>query len=155
MNQKAAQLGTPTHHFTVQLSPTPRGARLARLLATERLHAWDLPYGVAETAAQLVAELAANAVTHARLPGRDFLLAVCTTDAERILRVEVTDTRGDRLPGLRPQPPSADSESGRGLLLVEVLADRWGVTSGPVPRKTVWAELDLAPTGAGRPHPLG
>ncbi|MFF2327051.1 MULTISPECIES: hypothetical protein [unclassified Streptomyces] len=33
----------------------------------------------------------------------------------------------------------------RGLLIVEALADRWGIDVGPVPRKTVWAELDLAP----------
>ncbi|GAA3374350.1 ATP-binding protein [Streptomyces sannanensis] len=149
MNQKPAQLDTHTRHFTVHLSPTPRGARLARLLAAERLHAWDLPYGVAETATHLVAELAANAATHGRLPGRSFLLALRTTNNEHTLRVEVTDTRPDRLPSLRPQPPSADDESGRGLLLVDALADRWGVTPGPVPRKTVWAELDLR-----RAHPF-
>ncbi|MER6994681.1 ATP-binding protein [Streptomyces sp. NPDC000410] len=146
MNQKTAQLHSPTRHFAVQLSPTPRGARLARLLATERLRAWDLPYGVAESAAHLIAELAANAVTHGRVLGRDFRLTLGTTD--RALRVEVTDTRGDRLPRCHPYAPSPDDESGRGLLLVEALADRWGVTSGPVPRKTVWAELDLA-------HPCG
>lgn len=145
MNQKTVQFGTPTCHFTVLLSPTQRGARLARLLATERLRVWDLPYGVAETAAHLVAELAANAATHGRVPGRDFRLDLRTTDGDRTLRIEVTDTRGDRLPAVQPQPPAADGESGRGLLLVEALADRWGVTPGPVPRKTVWAELDLVP----------
>ncbi|GAA3374325.1 hypothetical protein GCM10020367_37780 [Streptomyces sannanensis] len=141
MNQKTAQLNSPTSHFSVQLSPTPRGARLARLLATERLHAWDLPYGVAETAAHLVAELAANAATHGRAPGRGFLLVLRTTDDGHTLRIEVTDARGDRLP--ITQPPSLSDESRRGLLLVEALADRWGVTHGPVPRKTVGAELDL------------
>ncbi|GGW88437.1 hypothetical protein GCM10010383_16610 [Streptomyces lomondensis] len=55
------------------------------------------------------------------------------------IRIEVTDTRGDRLPALRA--PDAVAESGRGLLLVEALADRWGVTEGRFPRKTVWAEL--------------
>jgi hypothetical protein len=53
----------------------------------------------------------------------------------------VTDTRGDALP--RHRHPSPDAESGRGLLLVEALANRWGTELGPVPRKTVWAELDL------------
>ncbi|MFF0038227.1 ATP-binding protein [Streptomyces mirabilis] len=121
------------------LSPTPRGARLARLLATEWLRTWDLPHGITEAAEHVVAELATNAATHGRLPGRDFRLALhATTD---VLRIEVTDTRSDDLP-LR-QPPSTDAVSGRGLLLVEALADRWGVEVGPVPRKTVWAELDL------------
>lgn len=142
MNQKkSTQLGSPTRHFSVLLSPTPRGARLARLLATEWLRTWDLPTGLTDTAAHLVAELASNAATHGRLPGRDFCLVLHAT--ADVLRIEVTDTRGDDLPC--PQHPSAEAESGRGLLLVEALADHWGVEPGPVPRKTVWAELDLTP----------
>jgi anti-sigma regulatory factor (Ser/Thr protein kinase) len=139
--EKSTRLDTPTRHFSVLLSPTPRGARLARLLSTEWLRTWELPYGVTEAAEQLVAELAANAATHGRLPGRDFRLALLAHS--ETLRVEVTDTRGDDLP--RRQPSSPEAESGRGLILVEALADRWGVELGPVPRKTVWAELDLAP----------
>ncbi|WP_405880320.1 ATP-binding protein [Streptomyces sp. NBC_01384] len=140
MNQeKSTQLHSPTRHFGVLLSPTPRGARLARLLAMEWLRTWDLPHGVMHPAEHVVAELAANAATHGRLPGRDFRLALhATTD---VLRIEVTDTRGDDLPSR--QPPSTDAVSGRGLLLVEAFADRWGVVLGPVPRKTVWAELHL------------
>jgi hypothetical protein len=53
----------------------------------------------------------------------------------------VTDTRGDRLPS--PQLPGPHTESGRGLLLVDALAERCGVTPGMPPCKTVWAELDL------------
>lgn len=140
MNQeKAGRLHTPTHHFSVLLSPTPRGARLARLLATEWLRTWDLPYGVTEAAEHLVAELAANAATHGRITGRDFRLALLARSDS--LRIEVTDTRGDDLP--RHRPPAPDAESGRGLLLVEALADHWGTEPGPTPRKTVWAELDL------------
>ncbi|MDQ1029072.1 anti-sigma regulatory factor (Ser/Thr protein kinase) [Streptomyces umbrinus] len=146
--ERSTQLDTPTRHFSVLLSPTPRGARLARLLGAEWLRTWDLPYGVTETAEHLVAELAANAATHGRLPGRDFRLALLARG--ETLRIEVTDTRGDDLP--RHRHPSPDTESGRGLLLVEALADRWGVELGPVPRKTVWAELDLAPHS---PEPEG
>ncbi|MBZ6285746.1 ATP-binding protein [Streptomyces olivaceus] len=120
------------------LSSTPRGARLARLLAVNALRNWGIPD---EAASHVVAELAANAATHGRLPGRSFrltLLAVGDT-----LRIEVTDTRGDRMPV--PQVPEAAGESGRGLLLVEALADRWGVVEGRFPHKTVWAELRYAP----------
>ncbi|WP_420715786.1 ATP-binding protein [Streptomyces sp. NRRL WC-3719] len=39
------------------------------------------------------------------------------------------------------------AESGYGLLLVGELADRWGVRQGPVPCKTVWAELDPVAVG--------
>ncbi|MGI5427160.1 ATP-binding protein [Streptomyces sp. CA-179760] len=140
MNQeKSTQLLSSTEHFSVLLSSTPRGARLARLLAMNWMRARDLPYRVTEATEHLVAELAANAATHGRLPGRDFRLVLearCET-----LRIEVTDTRGEDLP--RHRPPALTAESGRGLLLVEALADRWGVRLGPVPRKTVWAELDL------------
>ncbi|WP_413758856.1 ATP-binding protein [Streptomyces sp. MMBL 11-3] len=133
-----AGLARPVRTFGVQLSPTPRGARLARLLATEQLRSWGVPV---DPARHLVAELAANAATHSRVPGRDFRLVL--TVAPPVLRIEVTDTCGTLLP--QPQLPAADSESGRGLVLVEALADRWGVTRGPHPRKTVWAELKLVP----------
>jgi anti-sigma regulatory factor (Ser/Thr protein kinase) len=92
-------------------------------------------------AEHVVAELAANAATHGRVPGRDFRLTLYVVGGT--LRIEVTDTCGDRLP--RPEHPAADAESGRGLLLVEALADRWGVAREPRPRKTIWAELDLVP----------
>jgi anti-sigma regulatory factor (Ser/Thr protein kinase) len=133
----------PTRQFTVLLSPTRRGARLARLLTTAHLGDWGLP---TESAAHIVAELATNAMIHGRVPGRDFQLSL-TVHRDALLRIVVTDTRCERLP---PAPgatanPAADAESGRGLLIVEALADRWGVDIGPAPHKAVWAELDLAP----------
>ncbi|MFE1286513.1 ATP-binding protein [Streptomyces sp. NPDC058751] len=140
MNQETAgreaQRVEPVRNFSVLLSPTPRGARLARLLATEQLRSWELPLSPAD---QVVAELANNAATHGRVPGRDFRLTLYVIGDT--LRVEMTDTMGDRLPRLGV--PEAETESGRGLLLVTAFADRWGVTPGPPPRKTVWAELGL------------
>jgi len=131
-----AQRVEPVRNFSVLLSPTPRGARLARLLATEQLRSWELPLS---PAGQSVAELATNAATHGRVAGRDFRLTLYVVGDT--LRIEVTDTAGDRLPRLGA--PEADTESGRGLLLVDAFADRWGATPGAVPRKTVWAELGL------------
>jgi anti-sigma regulatory factor (Ser/Thr protein kinase) len=140
VNQEIAQVGPPLalafRNFSVLLSCTPRGARLARLLAVAQLRAWDLPY---ETAQHVVAELAANAATHGRLPGRSFRLTMYVVGDT--LRIEVTDARGERLP--EAQAPRPDAESGRGLYLVEALADRWGVTGERFPRKTVWAECSL------------
>ena len=37
----------------------------------------------------------------------------------------------------------AEAEAGRGLVVVDALADRWGVAVGPPPRKTVWVELSV------------
>ncbi|MFJ2609579.1 ATP-binding protein [Streptomyces sp. NPDC091279] len=142
MNQKTStQPRRPAGHFSLRLSPTPRGARLARLLATEWLRLRDLPPRTTDTAQHLIAEFAANAADHGRVPGRDFRLALAVHD--NVLRVEVTDTLGEQLPCV--QVPSDEAESGRGLLLVEALSDRWGVEIGPFPLKTVWAELDLSP----------
>nr|WP_189597756.1 ATP-binding protein [Streptomyces pilosus] len=146
VNQEIAETRTRpdggVRNFSTLLSSTPRGARLARLLAVNALRNWGLPD---ETASHVVAELAANAATHGRVPGRSFRLTLYVVGAT--LRIEVTDTRGDRPPVLRE--PGTGAESGRGLFLVEALADRWGVSGGRFPRKTVWAEVDLAPPEPG------
>ncbi|CAL9478024.1 ATP-binding protein [Streptomyces sp. enrichment culture] len=136
MNQEFPQPDSPARNFSALLSPTPRGARLARLLATEQLRSWGLPL---DPARLVVAELANNASTHGRVPGRSFRLLLRVVGAT--LRIEVTDTRGDKLPPHRPAGPT--DESGRGLTLVAALADRWGVTDSLPPRTTVWAELTL------------
>ncbi|MFE7395976.1 ATP-binding protein [Streptomyces sp. NPDC057557] len=71
-----------------------------------------------ETMTLIAAELAANAVRHGRVPGRDFHLRLTETGG-RTLRIEVTDTRTERFtPAGVPQCPAVDEESGRGLLLV-------------------------------------
>ncbi|WTV90613.1 ATP-binding protein [Streptomyces jietaisiensis] len=127
---------------------TPRGARLARRLASHRLDAWGHPYesDLNTTVTLIVAELAANAVTHGRVPGRDFRLCLWLDPAAGLVRVEVTDTRDDRMPPESPSLPSEpDAERGRGLRLVVALASRWAVlprTDGG-PGKTVRAEIDV------------
>ncbi|KAK1180014.1 ATP-binding protein [Streptomyces sp. NBS 14/10] len=127
--------------FAVLLSATRKGARLARLLATEQLRSWGLPF---ETAALVIAELAANAALHSRVPGRNFRLTLTVTDDT--LRIEVRDPCPERLPTVRRAKEGANDpgENGHGLLLVEELADRWGVVPGLI-CKTVWAELTLPP----------
>ncbi|MFD7942720.1 ATP-binding protein, partial [Streptomyces sp. NPDC059744] len=114
----------PWHHFTMRFSSTPRGARLARRLAGERLEAWGIPYGSDghDVLTLIVAELSANAVRHGRVPGRDFRLRLSAEGAA--LRVEVTDSRGESIPALAE--PSNELDGGRGLLLVGALTDRWG-----------------------------
>ncbi|WP_030568751.1 ATP-binding protein [Streptomyces aureocirculatus] len=135
MNQELSHAPTPVRQFTTLLSSTRRGARLARCLTVAQLAAWQCHFNHAE---HIVAELANNAALHGRTAGRNFRLTLTVTGAT--LRVEVTDTRGDVLPTARHADP--DAESGRGLLLVEALATRWGTEAGPAPCKTVWAEID-------------
>ncbi|MGW5324640.1 ATP-binding protein [Streptomyces sp. NPDC004014] len=138
--------------FTQRLSATPRGARLARRLALAQLDGWGIPggSGTADAVAVIVAELAANAVIHGRVPGRDFELTLSLLPGS--LRVEVTDTRADRRP---PGPADVNepvplAETGRGLLLVDALADRWEVVDRDPPGKTVRAEVDVPAWLPGR-----
>ncbi|MGW2522905.1 ATP-binding protein [Streptomyces sp. NPDC001617] len=130
----------------MRFTSTPRGARLARRLVSHRLNDWGHPYTspANETMTLIAAELTANAVQHGHVPGRDFHLRLTFAEPDGVLRVEVTDTRTERLPP--PSAPAPSTESGRGLLLVEALAHDWGVTPRTAaPGKTVWAEL-LLPT---------
>jgi len=84
----------------------------------------------------VIAELSANAVRHGLVPGRDFRLRLSAESST--VRVEVTDTRGEKVPALTDLSDS--SSGGRGLLLVAALADRWGwYPCADGPGKTVWA----------------
>ncbi|GGW91424.1 ATP-binding protein [Streptomyces chryseus] len=138
----AAQPPLTVRVFRQRFSATRKAARLARLLAVHQFHEWGVPYGSdsSDVAALIVAELAANAVTHGRVAGRDFELRL-VLEAGGLLRVEVTDARAERgLPAPPPNAPPPDAETGRGLLLVEALAETWGVVDRQV-GKTVWATL--------------
>jgi anti-sigma regulatory factor (Ser/Thr protein kinase) len=84
----------------------------------------------AEDVSLVVTELAANAITHA---GSSFVVGASVLDGH--LRVWVRD--GSASPPAR-RPSSVTSERGRGLALVDAVADRWGhdaVDGG----KVVWA----------------
>ncbi|MBL3670686.1 ATP-binding protein [Streptomyces sp. M2CJ-2] len=105
------------------------------------MDAWGWHYGSpAHDDVELVlAELAANAVTHGRVPGRDAELRLTVESCGRLVRVEVSDARGEQRP-VSAQGEQPDMHGGRGLALVEAPAGEWGVTerSGD-PGKTVWA----------------
>ncbi|MFB8139465.1 ATP-binding protein [Streptomyces parvus] len=136
--------------FKHQYPADPHGARLARRVGLHKLHTWGIPYlsDASESAALIIGELAANAVTHGRVPGRNFELRLShmpgDPETPGLLRIEVSDTRGERRP---PGPgeitvPADGCDGGRGLLIVEALADRWAVLDRS-PGKTVRAEVDL------------
>ncbi|MET7295134.1 ATP-binding protein [Streptomyces griseoloalbus] len=141
-----AQEAVTVSVFVQRFSATRRGARLARRLATHRLALWHLPYGspASDTVTLVVAELASNAALHGRVPGRDFELRLTYDRTAGLVRVEVSDTHPGH-PAI-PEPAgrtAADTDGGRGLLLVEAVADRWGVAGRTGPGKTVWAECTV------------
>nr|WP_329429041.1 ATP-binding protein [Streptosporangium sp. NBC_01495] len=117
------------------LSPVPASAPMARMLVRQTLIQWEITH-FQEQADLLVTELTANAVRHARVG--DASVKVLLTYAAGTLRIEVRDRDRTTLPIWRE--PGSEEETGRGLLIVDACADRWGVRlaeSG----KTVWCEL--------------
>ncbi|MFJ8080047.1 ATP-binding protein [Streptomyces sp. NPDC096205] len=145
MNQSAPHLTTSPPTFTQLLSSTRRGARLARLLTVSQLRSWGAPQDLTERAEIVVAELAANAVLHGSVPGRSFRLTLAFEAFPGLLRIDVTDARGDRWPQARPPvsdvPDAVLHTGGRGLSLVAAIADRWETLPYPPCGKTVRAEL--------------
>jgi hypothetical protein len=125
----------------VDLDPVAPSVSLARAFVGKELGALD--EDDLEVAVLLTSELVTNAILHARTPVQ---VGVLTADDEVLVCV------GDRLaesPPLVPNPPSGDRPGGRGLALVNDLADAWGTaiyTGG----KTVWFVLRTA-AGGGPP----
>jgi serine/threonine-protein kinase RsbW len=125
---------------TWQLPSTPRSAPHARQLLRTQLTDWQIVGEVAETAELLLSELITNSLKHACTPpGRELGLRLATYDG--LLRVEVADA-DDRRP--LPRHATPGDEGGRGLTLIQALAERWGFC----PRqhgtgKATWAELAL------------
>lgn len=133
----------PRPMAAARFASTPRGARLARLFAVRGMEEWGYPAAsdVSCAVALVVGELAANAVRHGRVPGHQFGLRLLLDEAAELVRVEVADAASaKRVPAAAPRS-SPEGESGRGLLLVEALAVRWGSAPRRPLGKTVWAEL--------------
>ena len=116
-----------------RVAPSARTARRAvrDVAAALSLHG--------EVAALLVSELVANAVRHgAAADGAGDVVLRVLPGREGVLRVEVDDASADLPPSSSDPGPRA--ESGRGLLLVDELAQRWGAQ--PIPGgKRVWFEV--------------
>lgn len=89
-----------------------------------------------DTLSLLVNELVTNSLLHACMGGEPIGLEVAL-GAEGGVRVSVSDPgNGFEVPTGEPRP---EATSGRGLFLVDHLADRWGVEAAPQTR--VWFEV--------------
>ncbi|WP_338897621.1 ATP-binding protein [Streptomyces sp. TG1A-60] len=131
----------------LEIRPDPAEAGRARRWARSRLAGsgigGDEP--LAETLILLVSELVTNAVVHTGRPAvlRLLLSGLCDGSVGKV-RLEVVDASA-----CPPAPRCVDRDAtgGRGLALVEGLADRWGWTHEGV-GKRIWCELDRVPPGA-------
>jgi anti-sigma regulatory factor (Ser/Thr protein kinase) len=112
---------------SLALRPDPSAAREARAWVVDVLDGW--PEDSVERARLLVSELVTNAVLHARTD----ITVRCEWGADRA-RFEVGDgNRG----APTPKRYVADSLTGRGMRLVAVLAESWGVER-TADGKVVW-----------------
>ncbi len=114
----------------------PNEVERARNLVAESMRRWGVPDD-GGVAALLVSELVTNALRYGAQPMR-----MVARRSEHGLRVEVHDGRGGEPPRLRRAQP--ESANGRGMMLVDALAARWG-WSEFAGDKQVWFELDLVP----------
>jgi anti-sigma regulatory factor (Ser/Thr protein kinase) len=119
------------------LEPTRSMPGAARRFVRRVLEATDAEVAL-DTAELLTSELVTNAVVHV---GSSSELVITTMDGG--VRVEVTDHDG-RLPAI--ETAGADATHGRGLAIVDALADAWGVDGRADNGKTVWFELSLGTT---------
>ncbi|WP_433724652.1 ATP-binding protein [Actinoplanes sp. CA-051413] len=107
---------------------------VGRRFVAGTLRGWGVPDELVEISVLITSELVANAVNHAPPPGYLQVQA----DDERI-RIEVSDAGGAEPRIVRPGDAVA---GGRGLLLVDRLAARWGWKVRPR-GKVVWCEVSL------------
>ncbi|MFG3486523.1 ATP-binding protein [Streptomyces sp. NPDC047972] len=123
----------------LEVGPDPAEVGRARRWARSRLAGSGIGADdtLAETLVLLISELVTNAVVHTGCPAVLRMLFA----AEGGVRVEVADT-SDRPP--RPRHAEGDDTNGRGLELVDGLADRWGWQPEGV-GKSIWCEVDPAP----------
>jgi anti-sigma regulatory factor (Ser/Thr protein kinase) len=117
----------------LDLPAAPGAPRLARAAVRKTLGQWQLE-ALLDVAALLTSELVTNVVRHVGGP-----ITLRVSRATSALRIEVDDRS--------PEPPAFQdvrppSEHGRGVFLVDAMANDWGSRRTAV-GKTVWFELEL------------
>ena len=123
--------GAPGVAF-LTVPPELRSVRAARLFVREHCHSAGLSVERCDDALLITSELVTNAVLHGRSE-----VSVEVEALGRLLRISVFDENSRH-----PKPVSDDPDAldGRGLALVDALAERWGVEDRPM-GKAVWFEL--------------
>ncbi len=120
---------------TLNVAPTAPAEARRSLLPLQRV----LPSDRLDDLRVMVSELVTNSVVHSGLKSGEPIVLLVKVLPERV-RLEVAD------PGRRSPDVSKRSRKhhGRGLMIVDRLADRWGTERSSETK--VWAELPLRST---------
>jgi anti-sigma regulatory factor (Ser/Thr protein kinase) len=129
----------PSLHLDLELPAEPASVSRAR-------HLLEGVPGLSNHAALLLdmrlalSEMVTNSIRHGTSTSQELVEVVIDVDGRRV-RVEVRDRGAGFDPAGRTDLPPSHSTAGRGLHLVDALANRWGVELSV--RTVVWAEFDL------------
>lgn len=135
-------MGPRAPQYRMSLTAGEHSARHIRRIVRSFLAEWGMPE-LSDAAELGVTELVANVVRH--VPDRRCTVVLLRQTAA--VRVEVSDG-SDQVPSFSSDV-SPDSETGRGLVLLDAVADKWGVDAGPGGGKTVWFECAVAADALG------
>lgn len=119
---------------SIRLVCDVRSVPEARHFVTDAVHRWNGPRDLSD-AELLTTEIVTNAVVHGRT---EVDLAVRYDPTTEMITVEVRDNGLEHLH--RPEDDQ-HATSGRGLSIVDRVADSWGVTEVPGEGKVVWFAL--------------
>ncbi|MCX4732071.1 ATP-binding protein [Streptomyces sp. NBC_01363] len=127
---------THIKRFRARRDSVPAARRHVESILTE----WKLG-GLIDETTLIASELSTNVVNHAKGTGDCFELGLRRRNGTLVL--EVSDSYQWRMPTLRT--PTLDDLSGRGLVIVDAVAAKWGVRPRD-PGKTVWVHLTIGQT---------
>jgi anti-sigma regulatory factor (Ser/Thr protein kinase) len=130
-----AAAGSPEVLVT-EIGGGPLAAPAARRLVTTFAH--EISADCLIDASLMISELVNNSVEHGGAGNGSFVRLVIDV-CEGVLKVEVSDSGSGFVPPASLSFDDVEATSGRGLRIVEALADRWGVTTSEGAH--VWFEM--------------
>jgi anti-sigma regulatory factor (Ser/Thr protein kinase) len=129
--------GHPAQRVVTRFAPIPAAVPVVRARTVQMLTAWSVDAETVAAVELVTSELVTNAVKISR-PDDEFIAARLSLTTGGVV-VEVW-SRPDATE-VRAQHPSEDSETGRGLALVEALSSRWDAYRAESGGVVVWAQV--------------
>jgi anti-sigma regulatory factor (Ser/Thr protein kinase) len=145
LSNPSARSATSTRSTrSTRLTRTPATGSAARTFVVDTLRAWQVGEHARDDAELVVSELVSNAFLH----GGAGEVGVSVVDRGDVVRLEVSHREAgpDPVGSLSPQMAGAAQTHGRGLAIVDVLSQAWGVDEHDGERR-VWADMVAARSG--------